>query len=115
MRLLEEMSEGGPSDNEDVEQEVNIQETLEDCLERLDRIEEEMFIKFSEPRIVVQSAEQQTLQQKEEVKRAAIWARHNIKELWCIYEIRPLLEKLASEERDGRPWFEWLRWVLWST
>lgn len=96
------MSEGGPSDNEDVDQEVNIQETLEDCLERLGRIEEEMFIKFAEPG-------------PDEVERRAIWTRHDIKGIWCVYEIRPLLEKLAAEERGDRPWFEWLRWVLWSS
>jgi hypothetical protein len=95
------MSEGGPSDNEDVEQEVNIQETLEECLERLDRVEEEMFIKFTEPG-------------PEETERRSVWTRHNIKEMWCIYDIRPLLESLAAEERGGRLWFEWLRYVLWG-
>lgn len=98
LRLLGEMSEGGPSDDE---QEINIQETLEDCLERLGRIEEEMFIKFTEPGPI-------------EPERQSIWARHNIKEMWCVYDIQALLEKLASEERGGRPWFEWLRWVLWG-
>jgi hypothetical protein len=104
------MSEGGPSDDES---DVKLEETLEDCLARLGRLEEEMFIKFNEPVIDIQSAEQ-TSYQKEEVERHAIWTRHNIKEMWCVYDIRALLEALVAEERSGRSWFEWLRWVLWG-
>lgn len=83
------------------EEEINIKQTLDDCLKRLNSVQEEMFIKFNEPG-------------QEETERHAIWTRHNIKEMWCIYDIRPLLELLASEERNGRPWFEWLRYVLWG-
>lgn len=81
--------------------EEDIKQTLEDCLERLNSVQEEIFIKFNEPG-------------QEEIERQAIWNRHNIKEMWCIYDIQPLLESLATENRNGCPWFEWLRWVLWA-
>jgi hypothetical protein len=89
------MSEGGQSDDDEYELDVK----LGDCLERLGQIEDDMFIKFTEP---------------VEADRRDIWARHNIKEMWSVYDLRPLLELLATEERAGRPWFEWLRWVLWG-
>jgi hypothetical protein len=101
------MSEGGPSDDESltVEETGKLVATLDDkldsCLARLSQLEDEMYIRFRTPG-------------SDEVDRAAIWARCEVKELTCIYDLKGVLTALAAEERSGRPWFEWLQWVLFG-
>lgn len=102
------MSEGGPSDDET---DITVgglrgvvgtlDDKLDSCLERLSQLENEMYIRFRPPRA-------------DEVDRAAIWNRHDIKEMTCIYDLRDVLEKLATEDRVGKPWFEWLQWALFG-
>lgn len=103
------MSESqGPSDDEvdmTVEEARGIVGTLDDkldsCLERLSQLEDEMYIRFRLP-------------SADEIDRAAIWTHCDIKEMTCVYDLRSILEKLAAEDRAGKPWFEWLQWVLFG-
>ena len=101
------MSEGGPSDDEDItvgglrEVAGTLDDKLDSCLERLSQLEDEMYIRFRAPG-------------PEEIDRTAIWARCDIKEMTCVYDLRSILEKLAAEDRSGRPWFEWLQWALFG-
>jgi hypothetical protein len=96
------MSEGGPSDDEEMPVgTVDPATKLESCLERLAQLEDEMFIRFKGP-------------ESEEIDRMAIWTRCDIKEMTCVYDLKSILEKLAAEERSNQPWFEWLQWVLFG-
>ena len=72
---------------------------IEGCLDKLSRIEGEKFIVFRPP--------------GDDEERAAIWTKYEIRERICTEELPELLHKLATAERD-KPWFTWLRWILFG-
>jgi hypothetical protein len=92
------------SDSESICSEASLGETIEiveDCLSKLSDIEREKFLIFNVP-------------SADEVERRAIWSKYGIQDQVCTEDLAELLHRLTSEERD-RPWFTWLRWVLFGT
>jgi hypothetical protein len=72
---------------------------IEGCLDKLSRIESEKFILFTPP--------------DTDEERAAIWTKYDIQERICTEDLADLLHRLATAERD-KPWFTWLRWILFG-
>ena len=92
------------SDSDSICSEASLGDTIEaveECLSKLSDIEREKFLIFCRPK-------------EYEVERSALWTKYDIQEQVCTEDLAELLHRLASEERD-RPWFTWLRWVLFGT
>ncbi len=92
------------SDSESVCSEASLGETIgivEDCLSKLSDIEREKFLIFCRPK-------------ESEMDRLALWTKYGIQDQVCTEDLTELLHRLAGEARD-RPWFTWLRWVLFGT
>ncbi len=74
---------------------------VEDCIQRLERVVGDRYLQFKAPAA-------------DEVERLALWDRFGIKEHFEVDELESLLQGLAAFEGRDRPWFIWLKWLLWN-